>query len=160
MHITPTHFTLPHTDVPLLTIVNSSAITVQWNRSSSFPPNVAISYLLVIRNESDQFDLQEELFNISANFTSYPLSYQFHFPDMDNLGCYNVSFVILARSSDGENERPGRAVSGFPVGKSYNLITLKLAHLTKTIFTLSILVVGFNYSASPQISGGKTRYLD
>lgn len=114
---TPPGVRICHTDVPVLTIVNSSVISVQWNRSSSFRPNVSISYLLVVRNESDQFDLHEESFNTTAEFTSYPLSYQFFNPGVDNLGCHNISFVILARSSDGENERPGRAVSGFPVGK-------------------------------------------
>ena len=77
-----------------------------------------ISYFLVIRNETDQFVLEEEAFNVSANFTSYPMFYLYNIESVDPSGCHNISFTIFSHSSDGENERPGSAVAGFPVGES------------------------------------------
>ena len=100
-----------------LTILNSTAISVEWNRTSIFHQDVEISYTLVIRNETDDFHLGEEVFNVSANFNSYPMFYVYNSDSHISSGCHNISFIIFASNSFGESERPARAVTGFPRGQ-------------------------------------------
>ena len=76
-----------------------------------------ISYTLVIRNETDEFHLGEEVFNVSANFNSYPMFYVYNSDSYISSECHNISFTILAINSVGESERPARAVTGFPIGQ-------------------------------------------
>ena len=103
-------------DVPHLTIVNSTAIEVSWNRSSTFPQDVAISYTVVVRNETEKLELLKEVFNVTAGFNSYPMNYTLTIEDTVFDECHNISFTILAINSEGKSERPGSAISGFPIG--------------------------------------------
>ena len=78
-----------------------------------------IGYTLVIRNETDEFHLGEEVFNVSANFNSYPMFYVYNSDGHISTGCHNISFTIFASNSFGESERPARAVTGFPIGQCF-----------------------------------------
>lgn len=104
-------------DTPLLTILNSTAIEAQWNRSSIFEPHVAITYTLVVVNDTTKMDILSKSFHIAAESNIYSMNYILSMEDTAFYECHIINFTILASSSDGKEERPASATSGFPIGE-------------------------------------------
>ena len=110
----------PEPPSPQIAVINSTTISVTWNKPFSQTPSFDIlRYTLNIHNGTSSSIVLTKVFDASG-IDSYPVQYLYISPSISHSDCHNLSMEVTASNSVGISEA-GVAVGGFPIGKCMGL---------------------------------------
>ena len=111
---------VPEPPSPQLAVINSTAISVTWNKPFSTPGFDILRYTLNVHNGTSSSIVLTKVFDASG-IGSYPVQYSYISPSISHSDCHNLSMEVTASNSVGISEA-GVAAGGFPIGKCMGLI--------------------------------------